>query len=270
MLFVSNTLTFGQCITLKGEVKDQVTGKALATNIFVLSNGKKTKVGISNDAGEFLVQIPCEAKTLLVEKKDFRLLSIPLNINAEKNSFFCNLTLIPLDKQLDDRPYSQSEQKDLVLDNTQTKTNKKAIRIFKVLDAYTKELIHAQVCLFYTKNGEKKCFEVSKNKQEKVVFIEEDIVAFEANENGYQSYNGNLIINQLDNNSAIYDIFLSKTQTFAAFSLTNDIEEIEFFNSKKTKIALLKKENYLYASVNPNEEYSCKIKTKKNTFEKKN
>jgi outer membrane protein OmpA-like peptidoglycan-associated protein len=266
---MSNTLIFGQCITFKGEVKDQVTGKPLASNIFVSSNGKKTKIGVSNDLGEFTVQIPCEAKTLLVEKRDFRLLTIPLNINTEKNSFFCNLTLIPLDKQLDDHPYSQSEQKDLVLDNASTKTNKKATRVFKALDAYTKEAIHAQICLFYTKNGEKKCFEVNKSKQEKVVFIEEDIVAFEATEKGYQSYNGNLIINQLDNNLAVYDIFLSKTQTFATFSLTNDIEEIEFFNAKKAKITLLKKENYLYASVNPNEEYSCKIKTKKSTFEKK-
>lgn len=269
ILFLSNTLTFGKCISLKGEIKDQVTGKALATNIFVSSNGKKTKIGFSNDLGEFSVQIPCEAKMLLVEKKDFRLLSIPLNIKAENNSFFCKLTLIPLDKQLNDRPYSQSEQKDLVLDNTKINFNKKAIRIFKVLDAFTQEIIHAQICLYFTKNGEKKCFEVNKNKQEKIVFTEEDIVAFEVIENGYQSYNGNLIINQLDNNSLVYNIYISKTQTFAAFSLSNNIQAIEFFNSKKVKIILLEKENYLFASVDPNEEYICKIKTKNGIFEKK-
>jgi len=262
-------MAFGNCISLKGEIKDQVTGKSLATNIFVITKGKKTKIGASNDMGEFLVQIPCEAKTLVVEKKDFRLLSIPLSITAENNTFFCNLTLIPLDKQINDRPYSQSEQKDLVLDNTQAKTSRKAIRIFKVLDAFTKEIIHAQICLFFTKNAEKKCFEVNKNNQEKIVFTEEDIVAFEIIEKGYQSYNGNLIINQLDNKSIIYDIFISKTQTFASFSLSNNIREIEFFNSKKVKINLLTKENYLYASVNPNEEYSLKIKTKNGNFEKK-
>lgn len=269
ILFLSNTLGLGQCITLKGLVKDQITEKTLAANIFVLGNGRKTKIGFSNDLGEFTVQIPCDSKTLLVETKDFRLLSIPLNIKDEKKTFFCNLTLIPLDKQLDDHPYSQSEQRDLVLNNAQTKTKKNAIRIFKALDAYTKEVIHAQICLFYTKKKENNCFEVSKNKQEKIIFTEEDIVAFEATEEGYQSYIGNLIINQLDNNLAVYDIFLSKTLTFATFSLSNDIVDVEFYNSERTKVNLIKKENYFYASVSPNEEYICKIKTENNIFEKK-
>ena len=39
-------MAFGNCISLKGEIKDQVTGKALATNIFVIIKDKKTKIGV--------------------------------------------------------------------------------------------------------------------------------------------------------------------------------------------------------------------------------
>ncbi len=267
-----NAVSFGQCIELHGEVKELSTEKAISANLLVSINGRKTTIGKSNELGQFTVQLPCEANFLIIEKKDYLSLTIPLNINAEKNAFFCKFHLIPINKQIADRPYSQSEQQELVLNNTKETTGtKKATRIFKVIDAFTKEALNTKICLYYTKHEQKKCFDVTKNKQESIVFLEEDIIAFEVDKQGYQSYNGNFYLNQLNNDSVVYEIPLLRIQTYIALAILNsknDTESVELYDKQNTKINLSQKDSFFYGSVIPKNDYLAKVKTKTNNFQK--
>lgn len=265
-------MSFGQCVELHGEVREQTTEKAISANLFASINGRKTSIGKSNELGQFTVQLPCDASFLLIEKKDYRGISIPLNINAEKNTFFCNFHLILIDKPIADRPYSQSEQQELVLNNTKETGKKKATRIFKVIDAYTKEALDAKICLYYTKHEQKKCFEVAKNKQESIVFSEEDIIAFEVDKKGYQSYNGNFFLNNLNNDSAVYEISLLKQQTYIALAITNNkdnIESVELYDKQNKKVNLSQKGSLFYGLTPPNNDYLAKVKNKASKYEKK-
>jgi outer membrane protein OmpA-like peptidoglycan-associated protein len=266
------SMSFGQCVELHGEIKEQTTEKVISANLFVLINGRKTTIGKSNELGEFTVQLPCDASFLLIEKKDYRGLSIPLNMNTEKNDFFCRFHLIPIDKPLADRPYSQSEQQELVLNNTKETGKKKATRTFNVIDAYTKEALSTKICLYYTKHEQKKCFDVAKNKQESIVFSEEDIIAFEVDKQGYQSYNGNFFLSHLNNDSAVYEISLLKLQTYIALSISNnkaDIESLELYDKQNSKVNLSQKGLFFYGLTPPNNDYLAKVKTKTSKYEKK-
>lgn len=266
------SLGFCQCVELHGEVREQTTEKAISANLFVLINGRKTTIGKSNELGQFTVQLPCDASFLLIEKKDYRGLSIPVNLNAEKNTFFCKFHLIPIDKPIADRPYSQSEQQELVLNNTKETGKKKATRIFKVIDAYTKDALDAKICLYYTKHELKKCFDVTKNKQESIVFSEEDIIAFEVDKKGYQSYNGNFFLNNLNNDSAVYEISLLKLQTYIALAILNnkdDVESVELYDRQNTKVNLSQKGSLFYGLTPPNNEYLARVKAKTSKYEKK-
>lgn len=265
-------MSFGQCVELHGEIKEQTTEIAVSANLSVLINGKKINIGKGNEQGQFTVQLPCEASFLLIEKKDYRTLLIPVNNSAEKKIFFCTFHLILIDKPFADRPYSQSEQKELVLNNTKGTGQKKAIRTFKIIDAYTKESLSARVCLYYTKNEQKKCFEIAKYKQESVVFEEEDIIAFEVERRGYQNYNGNFFLNRLNNDSAVYEISLLKLQTYIALSISDNkenIENVELYDKLNTKISLSQKGNFFYGLITQNNDYFVKVKTSKNKYEKK-
>ncbi|AEI51503.1 OmpA/MotB domain protein [Runella slithyformis DSM 19594] len=221
LLCILSRVGWGQCITLKGTIKEAVSGPAVQANFSVRMNGTKQAVGKSTEQGTFSLLLPCSATALMVEKKGFRTLVIPITGNEGTAAFFVDLELYPVDKQTADRPYFQSEQQDLVLaGKDSTRSDRYAVRYFKLIDEQTKLPLKGEVCLLYTKTDVKKCLPISNStKGEKVVFTQEDIVGVIVTVNGYQTYNGNLIIDRLDNQSSVYEIALSRMVSMIAFSI---------------------------------------------------
>ncbi len=218
------TTGFSQCLRLRGNVSDITNGKAIEAQIFVKEGNKKTLIGQSNATGKYEVAVPCGAAVLVVEKSGYRALIVPINYNEsipEKANFAVPLPLIPLDRQINDRPYAQAEQKEFVLKDTAKNNQQYAIRHFKAFDAIDNRFVSANVCLFFTKNKQKNCFQTNTaNPYFDVKFQSKDIVALEVSAEGYQSYNGNLILDQLDGQVRLYEIKLSRALTVLSVTLT--------------------------------------------------
>lgn len=214
--------SWGQCFTFDGKVVDASTGQPISANFTVRTESRKQAIGKSNDLGIFSLKVPCNITSLIIEKSGFRPISMP--VTGKDGNYYFEIGLFRVDKQTNDRPYFQSEQKDLVLDNSEPlKTDKKAVRLFKLVDIISKIPVKGEVCLFYTKTGAKTCFSTEadfRSQKEKIVFTSEDIIGLVANADGYQSYNGNLIIDRLDNSSSVYEIAMSRQVSILAFSIS--------------------------------------------------
>ncbi len=213
-----------QCLQLRGFVTDFTTKQPLAeAKISIKEGTKRTAIGQSDATGRYTVAIPCGTAVLLVEKRGYRTLVVPINYNqrvANGTEFVVSWPLIPLDKQVNDRPYSQAEQKDFVLKDTSKTTTQATTRKFRISDAIDDSPVAGKICLFYTKNGQKNCFSTTLDQQTfDVSFINKDIVALEVSAEGYQSYNGNLIVEQLDGQARLYEIKLSKELTILSVTL---------------------------------------------------
>ncbi|MEO6282946.1 MAG: OmpA family protein [Dyadobacter sp.] len=225
---------WGQCFTFNGIVFNAVDNKPISASFSVRTESRKLAIGKSNEKGTFSLQAPCDITTLVVEKQGFRTVSMP--VTGKDGKYFFELSLFPVDKQTNDRPYFQSEQKDLVLNNSDSsKIDKKVTRLFKLVDVQTRENIEGEICLYYTKSGAKNCFvsgTKTQSKESKITFTHEDIIGLVATVNGYQPYNGNLIIDRIDNSSSIYEIAMSKVTSILAFS----IDPIDINYKYKTEI----------------------------------
>ena len=213
--------SWGQCFVLKGKVSNAATGQPVAANFTIKTDSRKQPIGKSNEQGVFSLQVPCNPTSLIIEKTGFRTISMP--VTGKDGTYYFELRLFPVDKQTNDRPYFQSEQQDLVLNNSESSgTEKKVTRLFKLVDIESRAAVKGEVCLFYTKTGNKNCFPTDpglRAQKDKVEFSREDIIGLVATASGYQPYNGNLIIDRLDNSSSVYEIALSKQTSILAFSI---------------------------------------------------
>ena len=228
LLFAVQTNTvFSQCLKLRGSVTDITTNKVLEAGIFVKEGNKKTSIGNSTANGQYTVSVPCGAAVLVVEKSGYRQLVVPINYNEnvpDNAEFVVPFPLIPLDKQVNDRPYAQAEQKEFVLKDTSRTNQKVAIRHFKAFDAINNQFVSANICLFYTKTKQKNCFQTSvASPYFEVSFPSKDIVAMEVSAEGYQNYNGNLILDQIDGQTRLYEIKLSRALTVLSVTLTEPV-----------------------------------------------
>lgn len=275
MILCIPQIILGQCVTLKGTILDALTKKPLSARLSVKLEGNRKNIGNSNQEGFFSVQLPCAATSLSVEKEGFRTVTMPLSGNTETQTYFLNLDLYAVDKQTNDRPYFQSEQTQLVLNNAESQSTGIATRYFKLVDVQTKNPVKGEICLIYTKSDKKKCLTLTQtSKGEKVVFDQEDIIAVIVNANGYQTYNGNLIIDQLDNKSSVYEISLSKMLTFVAFSADSPDPmgslKVEIFTKTGAKLLPSVINNrYAVVALSPNEIYNLKGTLNSQSFEQK-
>lgn len=224
LLSFSSITVLSQCLKLRGNVTDFASNKPLEATIFVKEGNKKTPIGSSASNGQYQISVPCGAAILVVEKTGYRQLVVPINYNEsvpDNAEFVVPFPLIPLDKQVNDRPYAQTEQKEFVLKDTSKTNQKAAIRHFKALDAITNQFVSANICLFYTKTKQKNCFQTSASQTSfNVSFQTKDIVAMEVTAEGYQAYNGNLILDQIDGQTRLYEIKLSRALTVLSVTLT--------------------------------------------------
>ncbi len=225
LFVVATHVAAAQCLQLRGFVTDFATKQPIAeAKIFIKDGTKRTAIGQSEATGRYAAAVPCGAAVLLVEKRGYRTLVVPINYNqsvADGTEFVVSWPLIPLDKQVNDRPYSQAEQKDFVLKDNAKTNAQTTTRKFRISDAINDSPVAGKICLFYTKSGKKDCFSTTLGQQTfDVNFDNKDIVALEVSAEGYQSYNGNLIVEQLDGQTRLYEIKLSRELTVLSVTLT--------------------------------------------------
>lgn len=259
---------WGQCITLRGEIKDALTGNPIIQNISVKVNNSKKNLGKSTIQGNFQISIPCEATELLFEGQNYKSIVIPIPDNKTKQTFYVALSSIPNEKQALDRPYIQKDTKVVIDKKAPKKNEKNTTRFFKVIDAESKDIINANVCLSYAKTDAKKCFVVSDSTQEKIVFEDEDIILVEVKALGFQEYSGNLYINRLDNKSYFYEISLSKPTNILAISNPKTFTAIEVIDNQMKVLELNKKDEFSYLYINPNNTYIIKATLAGETYQK--
>lgn len=266
-LFVSLSVQFygkGQCLTVDGTLTDVNTQKKVMQASFWISNGSKRLSVGKTTTGTFVLALPCDAKSFFVEAEGYRSFVISLNIDRTKSdviNWLLPVLLVPMDQQSSDKPYSQQEQTFFEMTDSTKKGAPMALREFMVIDVIKNAPISAKVCLFYTKNQKKDCFDVSKSKHKVVNFQEKDIIAIEAKAEGYQSFNGNLIVDKLDGRNRLYEIKLSQELNMISL-LVNELTEpinitLEYDGKKNT----LKKgtNNRFYGVLIPHKNYQIRV-----------
>ena len=78
------------------------------------------------------------------------------------------------------------------------------------------------------------------NTYKELIFNDLDIVAFEVKGNGYQTYNGNLILDKLDGQQKVYEIKVIKELTILSVNIQSKSNDFQCFltNNQGQKIAL--------------------------------
>ena len=237
----------GQCLRMTGKLVDVNTQNTIQEAIFysVIDNTKR-EIGKISGKKEFQITLPCESQLLVIESPNYRPVQLKLNQTNVKNGgnteWYFPIFLVSKDLQALDKPYAQNEQKHFEMKSKKDSTQSQPFvsRIFKVTDAMNpKVMLDAQVCLFYTKSGKKDCFEIAQNTVKELVFNDLDIVAFEVKGNGYQTYNGNLILDKLDGQQKIYEIKVAKELTILSMNIQSNSTDFQSYllNNQGQKIA---------------------------------
>ncbi|MFC6191761.1 OmpA family protein [Dyadobacter subterraneus] len=220
--FLSITSLYAQCGFLEGTVTDVSGSKPLVATVFSKSEQGKTRMGKTSEKGMFRFEIPCDLSALVIESKGYQSLTVPVYIDQKNDvTFFVPLKLLPIGKQTKDEPYAQSEQTHLVLKDSTTSVPK-IIRRILVEDAISKEILPANICLYYTHKQARECFDLTKSDPGiEIAFPENDIVAMEVKSPGYQSYNGNLILDQAQDSTRTYTLKLNRQHTILSVNIAN-------------------------------------------------
>lgn len=265
LLFIAQiSVAENNCVVLTGVIKDQNTETPLyQTKVECQNKGNILSTTTSDKSGNFKIELSCEATHLSIKRKGYRNLTFALNNTKLSESFFVELFMIAIEKEEEDRPYLQSEQKDLVLNNNLAKTSKKSARTFIIKDAFTKQKIDAKLCLFYTQKDTVECFEIKKEKKQSIVFEQEDIVALEVDAKGYETYSGNIQIRNLNITNISHEIFL--LQSIAIISIRKptghtDSSSLEIMDLNGKKQPIKQNENYFFTLLKDEGNYLLKLK----------
>lgn len=220
--FLSITSLYAQCGFLEGTVTDVSGSKPLVATVYSKGEQGKMRIGKTNEKGTFRFEIPCELSALVIESKGYQSLTVPVTVDSKNAAtFFVPLKLLPIGKQRNDEPYAQSEQTHFVLKDS-TQSIPKVIRRIVVEDAVSREMLPANVCLYYTHKQARECYDLTKSDPGiEIAFLENDIVAMEVKSPGYQSYNGNLILDQAQDSTRTYTLKLNRQHTILSVNVAN-------------------------------------------------
>jgi flagellar motor protein MotB len=211
----------GQCLKIWGTVTDLRT-LAVVPEARITIRTKEEKVIAQVMNGSYQATLPCQETTLVVEANGYCSLTMPIppiQSTSDSVRFYVPLLLLPREHQTADQPYFQSEQSHTELEKNSKEENRKTERIFRIADALTGLPVQASVCLYYTQSARKSCFTTTGAKSEQAVaFTEPDIIALEVNANGYQDYQGNLILEKLDGQTRTYTIRLQRRATLLSIA----------------------------------------------------
>ncbi|GAB3553536.1 hypothetical protein GCM10027577_36980 [Spirosoma fluminis] len=208
-------------IYLQGQLIDYRTRQPLnSARLFVRAASSRQKIGTSDSTGAFSAKLPFGATAIRIERTGYRPQTIPVQLAANWDSLPITVVipLIPTDKQTLNTPYQQTEQTSYVLNDSTVNQSARDSRhvqhnTFLITDAIRGKPLSATVCFLYTQTGEKRCLGTNAEGLLKRDFDQKDIVALEVRSTGYQSYDGNLIVEQLTGQSLQHGIQLQRELT---------------------------------------------------------
>lgn len=215
-----------QSVRLQGYVNDVYSQNRIGgAMMYTMVDKQRIKLTESDPKGTFRLDYPENSPVLIVEKTGYRTLVIPHTRQPDATgdlAFFVPLPLIPLDQQAMDKPYMQSQQQDFTL-NTEKVSQQPVNRVFTIRDALTGQMIQrGTLCLQYTKVERKACFEITPAvPSPSVAFEEADIVSVVVESVGYQTYQGNLILDKMDGRSSSYEIKITPEITLLTMNVSN-------------------------------------------------
>jgi len=226
-------------------------------------NGKFKALFQTKMDGSYEVTLSCETTSILVEAPGYLSQTITLSFieKVENERFLVPIRLVAIEKQTGDRPYFQTEQKQITMDNTKLMTGT-ATRFFEITDAFTEKKLDADLCLFYTKSGVKDCNVVSSETGLKVVFLAADIIAIEVKAKGYENYFGNLIMTDLNGQQSPYQIRLCRKINLLSLTVKNNTQRINFSLRAEKEIVLTSNDgSHFWSEILPNKQYRFQIST---------
>ena len=253
-----------ECARLVGTVRDTDTQKPVAARLFGKVGNRKIQLGETDAAGNYRVELDCESQMLLVEASHYQTLKLPLSLAGKGTlDYFVPLTLRALERQVSDRPYEQSEQSHFVLNTAGAGGKASSTRVMRVSDVTNNKAVLAEVCLFFTKTQKKVCQNLDPaHPAWEVVFSEKDIIALEVRATGYQPYDGNLIMDQLNDTKRLYEIRLQPQVSILSLTLGKTRETVQSRLADAANQAFAMKKNgakYFSANISPPQRYRVEL-----------
>ncbi len=211
------------CMQLAGVVQDYTSRQPLSARLYVKTPAGRESIGNTlPKTGRFGASVGCSATVLVVECTGYRSQQLYLNLSALPTGVGVVEVVIPLvavDPQGKDKPYLQTEQTHFEQSRAETTTTRPQHNVFVVSDALTGKQLPAQTCFFFTNSGQKRCIEANADGQLSIDFDRKDIVAMEVTAPGYQTYEGNLIVDELDGRQLRHSIRLTRELTLLSVRL---------------------------------------------------
>ncbi|QJW90788.1 OmpA family protein [Spirosoma taeanense] len=209
------------CFRLQGRLIDLATHQPLnAAQLVAKTLNGRQKISTSSQSGTFSAALPCGTTDLYIERIGYRSHTIPIRLFPSQQNMPVTvlIPLIPVDRQNQDKPYLQTEQTsyvqtDSITDQSVRDNNRVQHNTFLITDAIQGKPLSATVCLFYTKTGEKRCLGTNAQGWLQRDFDQKDIIALEIRSIGYQPYDGNLIVEQLNGQFLRHEIRLQRELT---------------------------------------------------------
>lgn len=253
-----------ECAGLVGTVRDADTQKPIAARLFGKVGNRKVQLGETDAAGKYQVELDCESQMLIVEASHYQTLKLPLSLDGKGTlDYFVPLTLRALEKQVSDRPYEQSEQSHFVLNTAGTESKASSTRVVRVSDVTNDKAVSAEVCLFFTKTQKKVCQKLDPaHPTWEVVFSDKDIIALEVRATGYQPYNGNLIMDQLNDTKRLYEIRLQPQISILSLTLGKTREAVQSRLADAANQTFIMEKNgpkYFSANITPPQRYRVEL-----------
>ena len=211
------------CMQLAGVVQDHVSRQPLAARLYLKTPTGRSDLGSSTaGTGRFAVGIACSAMALIIERPGYRPQMLRLNLPtspANQGPVEIIIPLVAVDKLETDKPYLQTEQTHFEQTGTVTGATRPQRNAFVISDALSGRVLAARTCFFFTKTGEKRCIDANDAGQFRIDFAQKDIVAMEVTASGYQTYQGNLIVDELDGRQLQHTIRLTRELTLLSVRL---------------------------------------------------
>ena len=205
------------CLRLTGVVLDFTSRRPLSADFYIQTPGGRRQVGRSLDeTGTFTLNLDCGVRMLIIERTGYRTQTLGLNTKVKSNRPDAVPVIIPLlavDRQGSDQPYLQTEQTHFVQSTAQEVIKGRQPNTFAVTDALTGRAVPAQICFISTESGKKQCLTSDNSGIVTTSFTQRDIVALEVIASGYQSYQGNFIVDVLDGQLRKHHIRLLRSLT---------------------------------------------------------
>lgn len=211
------------CLRLAGVVQDYTSHQPLEARLYLKTSTGRSALGSSTaGTGRFMVGIACPAMALIVERSGYRSQTLRLNLPTlptTEEPVEIIVPLVAVDPLGKDKPYLQTEQTYFEQVGSGNAATRPQHNVFLITDALSGKVLSARTCFFFTSGGQQKCLDADAAGHFSLDFSRKDIVAMEVVAPGYQTYQGNLIVDELDGRQLQHTIRLMRELTIVSVRL---------------------------------------------------